>query len=191
MRIGWIIFAFIVIGIACTDHPMLTVREDLCKIRPVNDEPDPSLTVTGKVAVVYRDATFEHGKFGGCQLDGYSGVAKVEPQYQPPDRYAVTPDEIDTVILIETQKGQLIDSSAETRRTLSTKTETSVFAGRTTISLIDRQTGKVARRISFTSRDVPKQVPQQRLKLVDGSRYEYICEPTAEQVRENLDQILK
>ncbi|MEQ1763057.1 MAG: hypothetical protein ABL984_07925 [Pyrinomonadaceae bacterium] len=185
MRTLWMVLAVAVLGFACTDYPMLTVREGLCQIRPVSDEPDPSLPVAGKVAVVYRNANFEYGKFGSCELDGYSGVAKTEPKYQPPDRYADSPEQVDTVVLIETQKGQFIDK-AEAQRTLSTKTETSVFAGNTTISLIDRQTGKLARRVSFSTRNFPQQVPQQRLKLVDGSRYEYVCEPTVEEVRENL-----
>lgn len=187
MRISILLFALIVSS-ACASHPMLAIREDLCKLRPTTEEPDSSLSIGSKLAVVYRDATFEHHKFGGCELDGYTGIEKVEPRFQPSDRYAATPDEVNTVVLIETRKGDLFDS-AEARRTLSTKTETNIFLGKVTLSLVDRQSGKLIRRSTFTTRDVPKEVPQSRLKFVD-SRYEYVCEPTVKEVRENLDRLM-
>lgn len=168
---------------------MLTVRQELCDIKLSGEAPDASIPIGDKFAVVYRDATFEHGKFGGCELDGYSGISQVTPSYMPPERYAYKPEEIGTVVIAATSKGAFIER-AEARRTLSTKTDTAIYEGKVTINLVDRKSGKLARRISFTTRNVPQQVPQNRLKL-QGSTYEYVCEPTAEQVRENLDRILQ
>lgn len=175
---------------ACSGDPMVAIREELCALKPATDSPDPSMEIREKVAVVYRDAAFEYGKFGGCELDRYPGLEKSEPTYLPVERYAEKPEELGTVVLIETRRGAFLER-AEVRHSLSRKTATNVFAGDVTISLIDRQTNKIARRISFTTKNVPQQVPRERLKLNKENNYEYVCEPAIEQVRENLDRLMR
>lgn len=186
----WIFVLLLAFCFACGGEPMLSIREDLCALRPAADTPDPSISIGRKLAVIYRDPTFEYGKFGGCHLDRYSGISKVDPTYLPAERYAETPKELETVVLIETRKGPFIER-ASAQRTLGTKTDTTVYAGETSISLIDRGTNKIARRITFPVRNVPSQVPQDRLRLNKENAYEYVCEPTVEEVRQNLERLLQ
>ena len=188
MRRAILFFAF-AFCFACNDEPMLAIRNELCFLKPASDAPDPSIPIGEKFAVVYRDPTFEQGKYGACELDRYSGISKVNPTYLPDERYADRPEELATVVLIETRKGPFIERLTA-HRSVSRKSETNVHAGEVTIPLIDRHTNKIARRFTFTTRNIPKEVPSDRIKASNAGGDEYICEPTADEVRGHLIRLL-
>lgn len=168
---------------------MLAIRNELCFLEPASDTPDPSIPIGDKFAVVYRDPTFQPGKYGSCELDGYSGISKVAPIYLPDERYADKPEELKTVVLIGTGKGRFIERMT-VHHSISRKSETNVHAGEVAILLVDRQTSRIARRITFTTRNIPKGVPTDRIRPGNSGIDEYICEPTVEEVREHLGRLL-
>ena len=178
---------------SCDSDPILGIKQDLCWFTPKGEALDNNATVDGKILVLYRSSNFERGKYGNCELDGSttSGyrIERSEPEYFPEDMYARYPEEIATLIMIENKKGKYLDPMS-VRKSLSRQSDVDVFSGVTEISLIDYKTGNVIRKTRHENTIIPKTVSENRLRLDNSSaRYEYVVEPSADELRTYLREI--
>jgi hypothetical protein len=178
---------------SCASDPILAVQQELCGFTPKGETLNNIATVNGKIVVVYRGSNFEKGKYGDCDLDGYSSsgrmIEKSEPRYFPEDMYAKAPEEIDMLILIENKRGRYLDPRT-VRESLMRQRDIDVFSGITEISLIDHKTGSVIRKTGHENKVIPKSVSEDRLKLdLNRMRTEYVVEPSPDDVRALLRQL--
>ena len=188
----WVLLFLVSLIPSCSSDPILSVRKDLCWFTPKTESLDANATVNGKVVVVYRGSNFEKGKYGECDLDGYStsgyAIERSDPTYFPEEMYARSPEEIDTLIIIDNKKGKYLDPR-EVRRSLTRQSDVDVFSGITELSLIDHKTGTVIRKTSHENTAIPKTVSEERLKLSPSMRYEYVVEPSTDDLRGYLRQL--
>jgi|RhiMethySRZTD1v2_1073278.scaffolds.fasta_scaffold770177_1 hypothetical protein len=185
---------FVVTGFltGCASDPILAAKQDLCWFTPKGENLNNNAIVSGKIIVVYRSGNYEKGKYGECDLDGYSTsnrlIEKSESNYFPEELYAKSPEEIDTLIMIENKKGRALDPRT-VRQSISRQSDVDVFSGITEISLIDHKTGMVLRKTSHENTVIPKSVSEDRLKLNPAMRYEYVVEPSVNDLRSYLREV--
>lgn len=182
---------FLPVLTACDSDPILAAEYALCRFTANGEALDDTAVVRGKILIVYKSSNFEKEKYGDCELDGYGEKGyKVSPSYFPEEMYAKSPEEIDTLILIENKKGKFL-KSAIVRHSLSRNSETDVYRGITEISMIDYKTSTVIRKSAKENADMPDEVPNHRLKLIRSPGrqfFEYVIEPSVEDLRSQLKE---
>ena len=162
----------------------------LCKYVPVNQAVDPARQVEGKVAVVYKGVFYEPQFDNGCSLDGYKG-GRATPLYFPEDMYARSPEELDTLIMIELQKGKFIRTT-KYQRTVSVGSTVDVFSGRLTLSMIDYKTSTLVRTAVREFTKVPEKIDADQLKYKGSyENSEYVIEPTTAEIQAALKEFSK
>lgn len=161
--------------------------EILCDY-PTSEKLVNNARIIGKIALVTKDFTREPSQ---CRPDGFfndpSKKAVEVTTYFPEEIYATKPEEIDTLIKIETKKGNLINSftadTAELQRV-------SVYSSFIEISVIDYKTSTVIAKEQNESTEFPKGVSSgsipftsvRQVKEKDGSvAFEYVIPESIEQ----------
>lgn len=153
-------------------------RGELCKLVPGSKAFDAGRRVEGKVAVVYKGALSDPRFDNGCELDGYSGGGTT-PKYFPEERYARSPEEIDTLIMIELTKGDFIKTTRY-NMTTSLGRKVDVYTGLLKISIIDYRTSTLVRGSVRTLTKVPDSIQFDQLKHAKDS-------DTAKRIRHRAD----
>lgn len=190
--VGAKVLFFTAIITSCASHPILSNREKLCWFTPDAESLNNNAVVKGKIIVVHRSSKFEKGKYGECDLDGFSNTDfNNDPVYFPSEMYASTPEEIDSLVMIEIKKGKFLESAIG-RESISRNSEVDIFSGISEISLIDYKSSTVVRKIFREDSAIPKNVPTHRLKLVQSpgrQNYEYVIEPSPDDLRASLNEL--
>jgi hypothetical protein len=146
--------------------------------------------ITGKIALTKKDFTLDTvDPNRRCSLDGYfndpSKSAVELTTYLPEEMYATKPEEIDTLIKVETKRGNLLNSF-----TGEGGNRAKVYSCFIEISVIDYKTSTVIAKEQNEYKEFPKgassiSVPFDSLRKVkdtDGSEvFEYIVPETVEQ----------
>ncbi len=161
--------------------------EILCDY-PTSDKLGSNEKIIGKIAVVTKDFTVNPNT---CRPDGFlndpSKKAVEVTTYFPEEMYATKPEEIDTLIKIETKKGNLINSFTANTAELQRVRVYSTFIE---ISVIDYKTSTVIAKEQNEYKDFPKgessgSIPissTRQVKEKDGSEVrEYIIPGSIEQ----------
>src|SRR5688500_5809005 len=107
--IALVLLIFSAMSQSCDDAIQFK-RGELCKFVPARKALDAGRQIEGKIAVVYKGALYDPQFDNGCRLDGYS-PGRDTPLYFPEEMYARSPEELDTLILIELTKGDFIKTS--------------------------------------------------------------------------------
>ena len=171
--------------LGCTDA-IQERRRELCKFVPSREAFDAGRQVEGKVAVVYKGALYDPRFDSGCVLDGYSG-GRSTTHYFPEEMYARTPEELDTLFMVELKKGDFI-KTAEYKMTRSMGWTTDVYSGRLMISMIDYKTSTLVRNSVRVLTNIPDKIERGKIKSTDasGTTGEYVIEPTTAEIQTAL-----
>jgi len=171
----------------CADK-IASKRRDLCNFVPERQAFDAARQVEGKVAVVYKGARYDPNYDHFCELDGYSGGGRV-PKYFPEEMYARTPEELDTLIMIELGKGDFV-KTAKYQMTRSGGWTTDVYSGQLKISMIDYKTSTLLRNSVRVLTNVPDKIELEQLKTSKDSytNSEYVIEPTTAEIQTALHE---
>jgi len=164
-------------------------RGDLCKFVPARTEFDSGRKVEGKVAVVYKGALYEPKYDNGCVLDGYSRGNSVK-HYFPDEMYARSPEELDTLIMIELSKADFIKTT-KYQMTQSGGWTTDVYSGRLMISMIDYKTSTLVRNMVRVITTVPDTIQFDQLNISKNTyttNSEYVIEPTTAEIQAALKE---
>lgn len=182
-----LILAAVLLLQACTDA-ISYKRDELCQYIPARDGFDAAKQVEGKVAVVYKGVLYNPATKNGCQLDGYVGGSSVK-HYFPEEMYARTPEELDTLILVELANGDFIQTS-KYQMTQSGGWTVDVFTGVLKISMIDYRTSTRVRNTVRVLAKVPDKIELGDLKHAKDSsaNSEYVIEPTTAEIQAALKE---
>ena len=171
---------------ACSD-PIQSKHHELCTFTPANQQFDAQATVEGKIAVVYKGSNYDPKTDNECDLDGYSG-GRIDPFYFPDEMYARSPEDLDTLIMIELNKGDFLKAT-KYQMTVSVGWTVDVYSGRLAISLINYKTSTLVRNSVREFTNIPDKVQFDRLKLAkkeESTNSEYVVEPSVTDIRDAL-----
>jgi len=171
----------------CTD-PIAQKRHELCNYVPGGQQFDENARIDGKIAVIYKKGNYNPQFDNRCDMDGHSG--RSETAYFPDEMYARSPDELDTLIMIEEKKGDFLKTT-QWRMTESPGWTTDVYSCQLAISIINYKTSTLIRNSVREFTKIPEKISLSDLKLGNANRSindEYIVEPTRADIRNALKE---